>query len=243
MFSFLIQLSQPSAAALLAVQVSLRVRPATTVASAWHAGWRPTAARRIGSAPTRRPFHCWAPPRRWQALVSGWGWGDVRRKTRGMFTTVFKKLKHCLVGECWVWGLIILLYSSFLSGIITFQLGNPMKKRRIQGGKLWTVEASRWLKQFFVSQLGVKRFDGTSFVTYSFFELRYIYIYPSIYLSIYLYILCIISLDEFTKHLGVFTPCLIATGFSPLHSRNDGTAKLVDLMDGKSWSREGREGV
>ena len=157
------------------VQVSLQVRPATTVASAWHAGWRPTAERRIGSAQTRRPCHCWAPLRRWQAP---WlGMGIFSEKNSGN-VHYLKKIKQCLVGECWVWGLIILfiilLYSSFFIGDYHIPIGKSYEKRWIQGGKLWTVGASRWLKQSFVSQLGVKRFDGTSFVTYSYFELRYI---------------------------------------------------------------------
>ena len=92
--------------------------------------------------------------------------------------SLLKKIKQCLVGECWVWGLIILfiilLYSSFFIGDYHIPIGKSYEKRWIQGGKLWTVGASRWLKQSFVSQLGVKRFDGTSFVTYSYFELRYI---------------------------------------------------------------------
>ena len=63
-----------------AQQVSRIARPATTGASAWRAGWRPTAARRIGSAATRQPCRCWALWRRWQVR-------RIRRMERGLVAT------------------------------------------------------------------------------------------------------------------------------------------------------------
>ena len=170
----------------------------------------------------------------------GWGWGYFRRKIQGMFTTVFNNLKQCLVGECWVWGLINVNYTVILF-IFYWGLSHSNWEILWKKGGFKGVNCEQWRLQD----------DWSSFLLVSWVSndlmehhLSRIHILNyDIYIYIYLYIYYVLfhwmnSPSTLVSLRYVWFP----QGFH-ICVHVHGTVKLVDLMDGKSWSREGREGV